>query len=288
MIDNEMLKQALDETADRHFSKYDIQPEEKPHRFSLVFKIREKSITKLSKKPEKNTHSYMPLKRLAVMIAVISVIAALGIAAGAGFIIIKGFNVYTQSSHNFGVTHTDTILEVDYSKYDIKTEIALDEYYCLAEDSGCKFVEYGLIDRYMNSADYDRGGRYLYFGQYTAGTGLFMDDISDVVFHEVEVNGNDGVLCTDVSKYKYRMLSTHDLHLTRAERTSVLFPIPPIPVTKTQLLSLSPIHLHRVSSSFSLPMKQAGAVIAVERINGLDLSASLSISARASTTDCIL
>ena len=135
MIDNELLKQALDETADRHFSKYDIQPEEKPHRFSLVFKIREKSITKLSKKPEKNTHSYMPLKRLAVMIAVISVIAALGIAAGAGFIIIKGFNVYTQSSHNFGVTHTDTILEVDYSKYDIKTEIALDEYYCLAEDS---------------------------------------------------------------------------------------------------------------------------------------------------------
>ena len=98
MIDNELLKQALDETADRHFSKYDIQPEEKPHRFSLVFKILEKSITKLSKKPEKNTHSYMPLKRLAVMIAVISVIAALGIAAGAGFIIIKGFNVYTQSS----------------------------------------------------------------------------------------------------------------------------------------------------------------------------------------------
>ena len=106
MIDNELLKQALDETADRHFSKYDIQPEEKPHRFSLVFKIREKSITKLSKKPEKNTHSYMPLKRLAVMIAVISVIAALGIAAGA---VDKRFQLCVHSVEINGSSQHDYI-----------------------------------------------------------------------------------------------------------------------------------------------------------------------------------
>lgn len=197
MIDNELLKQALDETADERFSKYDLQPEEKPHRFSLAFRIREKSITRLSKKPEKRKGNYMPLKRMTVMIAAISVLAALGIAAGATFLVIRGFNVTTQSSHHFGITHTDTVLEVDYSKYDIKSEIALDEFYCLSEDSGCEFVEHGLYDQGMNSIRYTHNGYYLSFGQYTADTGLFMEDISDVIFHEVEINGNDGVLCTE-------------------------------------------------------------------------------------------
>lgn len=197
MIDNELLKQALDETADDRFSKYELLPGEKPHRFSLFFKIREKSIIRLSKKPEKRTRRYMPLKRMAVIITVISVLEALGIAAGAGYAIIKGFNIYSQSSHYFGITHTDTILEVDYSKYDIKSEIAMDEFYCLPEESGCTFVERGMYDQQMNCIKYDRNGKRVSFGQYTSDTGLFMDDISDVVFHEVEVKGGDGVLCTE-------------------------------------------------------------------------------------------
>lgn len=195
MIDNKLLQQALDETADDRFSKYELLPGEKPHRFSLFFKIREKSIIRLSKKPEKRTRRYMPLKRMAVIITVISVLAALGIVAGAAFI--RGFNIYTQSSHSFGITHTDTILEVDYSKYDIKSEIAMDEFYCLPEESGCTFVERGMYDQLMNRIIYDRNGKYVSFGQYTSDTGLFMDDISDVVFHEVEVKGGDGVLCTE-------------------------------------------------------------------------------------------
>ncbi len=204
MTYNELLMQAFAETADEHFSQYDLTSEEKPHRFSLVYKIKKKSVLRLAKKYEKleNTvyikkRRHMPLKRMAVLITAISVLAALGIAAGAGYAVIRKFNIYTQSSHSFGITYNETVLDVDYSKYDIKSEIAMDEFYCLPEESGCTFVERGMYDQQMNCIEYDRNGKLVSFGQYVSGTGLFMDDISDVVFHDVVIKGGDGVLCTE-------------------------------------------------------------------------------------------
>lgn len=201
MTGDEALKMALIAYSEEYFSQYDVPADEKPHRFSLAYRIRKKSIIRLAKKhwerpascapckPSKiltAEKSYIPLKKLAVIISVIISAVFFAVAAGAIYFGARGFI--------FDVYNTHSNVSVDFSMYDIKDTI--EEVYRLPVESGYECVDEILHNMVVNS-QYKCGDTTVNFIQNTrlfAESYIMNTENSDV--YEVEINGSVGFVMT--------------------------------------------------------------------------------------------
>lgn len=191
MTSDEILREALIQTADEYFSRYEPTENEKPHRFSLAFYIRKISVERLAGKAEKTAprdlpqRRYMPLKRLALIMAVIFAAAFLTAAAWVAYISVRGFVFEVHT------THSD--VSVDFSMYTIKDTI--EEIYRLPPESGCEYVtETGNSTAFLQ--EYQMNGKQVLFLQrsrdYVNDSIGVNTEFADV--YEAKVNGNDGFI----------------------------------------------------------------------------------------------
>ncbi len=206
MTGDEALKMALIAYSEEYFSQYDVPADEKPHRFSLAYRIRKKSITRLAKKhwerpascapckPSKiltAERSYIPLKKLAVIISVIISAVFFTVAAGAIYFGARGFI--------FDVYNTHSNVSVDFSMYDIKDTI--EEVYRLPVESGYELFN-EVVDKSLVNSQYKCGNKTVNFVQYTK---LFAENIitntENSTVSEVEVNGGVGFILYHQGKY---------------------------------------------------------------------------------------
>lgn len=152
MTGNEVLRAALIQSAEEYFSRYETAETEKNHRFSLAFYIRKISVERLARKAEKipprdlPQRRYMPLKRLAVIIALIFAAVFLTAAAWVAYIAVRGFVFEVHT------THSD--VSVDFSMYAIKDTI--EETYRLPTESGCVFID-EITDSEAIISEYEYG-----------------------------------------------------------------------------------------------------------------------------------
>ena len=206
MTGDEALKMALIAYSEEYFSQYDVPADEKPHRFSLAYRIRKKSIMRLAKKhwerpascapckPSKiltAEKSYIPLKKLAVIISVIISAVFFAVAAGAIYFGARGFI--------FDVYNTHSNVSVDFSMYDIKDTI--EEVYRLPVESGYECVD-EISNEWVVSSRYKFGDRMINFIQYTKSfTENLMVNTENSTICEIEVNGGVGFILYHQSKY---------------------------------------------------------------------------------------
>ena len=206
MTGDEALKMALIAYSEEYFSQYDVPADEKPHRFSLAYRIRKKSITRLAKKhwerpascaPYKPSkilaaeRSYIPLKKLAVIISVIISAVFFTVAAGAIYFGARGFI--------FDVYNTHSNVSVDFSMYDIKDTI--EEVYRLPVESGYECVD-EILDKWVVSSRYKLGDKTVNFVQYTKSFAEnLMVNTENSTVSEIKVNGEVGFILYHQNKY---------------------------------------------------------------------------------------
>ncbi len=206
MTGDEALKMALIAYSEEYFSQYDVPADEKPHRFSLAYRIRKKSITRLAKKhwerpascaPYKPSkilaaeRSYIPLKKLAVIISVIISAVFFAVAAGAIYFGARGFI--------FDVYNTHSNVSVDFSMYDIKDTI--EEVYRLPVESGYECVD-EILDKWVVSSRYKLGDKTVNFVQYTKSFAEnLMVNTENSTVSEIKVNGEVGFILYHQNKY---------------------------------------------------------------------------------------
>ncbi len=205
MTGDEALKMALIAHYEEYYSQYDVPADEKPHRFSLAYRIRKNSIIRLAKKrwerpapcvPCKPSgilvaeRHYIPLKKLAAMIAVIISAVFFTVAASAIYFGARGFI--------FDVYNTHSDVSVDFSMYDIKDTI--EEVYRLPFESGYKLVNEAANKSIVNS-HYECGNKTVDLIQYTK---LFAENMmantENSTVCEIEVNGDVGFMLYHQSK----------------------------------------------------------------------------------------
>ncbi len=206
MTGDEALKMALIAHYEEYYSQYDVTADDKPHRFSLAYRIRKNSIIRLAKKrwerpapcvPCKPSGTlaaerrYIPLKKLAAMIAVI--ISAVFFAAAASAIYF-GARGFIFDVHN---THSD--VSVDFSMYDIKDTI--EEVYRLPVESGYECV-HEISDEDVVISRYECGDKSVNFLQYTKLLAEnMMANTENSTISEIEVNGGVGFILYHQNKY---------------------------------------------------------------------------------------
>ncbi len=204
MTGDEALKMALIAYSEEYFSQYDVPADEKPHRFSLAYRIRKKSITRLAKKhwerpascaPYKPSkiltaeRSYIPLKKLAVIISVIMSAVFFAVAAGAIYFGARGFI--------FDVYNTHSNVSVDFSMYDIKDTI--EEVYRLPVESGYELVN-EAADKSVVNSQYKCGNKTVNFIQYTKSFAEnLMVNTENSTVSEIKVNGEVGFILAYMS-----------------------------------------------------------------------------------------
>ena len=192
MTSDQILRAALIQTADEYFSRYEPNENEKQHRFSLAFYIRKISVERLAEKAEKTAprdlpqRRYMPLRRLALIMAVILAAVFLTAAAWVAYISVRGF---VFEAHT---THSD--VSVDLSLYEIKEEIT--EFYWLPPESGCEYVS-EIGDNEVKMIEYIYAGKPLDFAQYSGNLteNDAMVNTENAEVFEVNVNGDWGFIC---------------------------------------------------------------------------------------------
>ena len=160
MISNELLRDALMLSLEETIAFHKQASEENPHRFSLAYKIRKRSIIRLeerleTEKPHTERH-YMPLKRLALLIAIFAAAVVLSVGAYAAYLIINGFvfNAHEEYSD----------VGLDISEYLLKDTIT--ELYWLPPESGCECVD-EIINNKIAVYNYEWNGNEIVFTQYT-------------------------------------------------------------------------------------------------------------------------
>lgn len=190
MTSDEILKAAFEQTMDEHFSQYDLEENEKPHRFSIAFYIRKISVVRLAKKAEKTGNpislpqrKYIPLRRLAVIIALIGVIAVLTAAMWFTDIFVPGFvfDVYGD--------HSD--VSVDFSMYKIKDTI--EEVYWLPPESGCEFIDEESASDVVLTG-YNFKDTQISLGQFAGSEPIGLNTENAEVY-EINVGENPGFIC---------------------------------------------------------------------------------------------
>ena len=205
MTGDEALKMALIAYSEEYFSQYDVPADEKPHRFSLAYRIRKNSIIRLAKKrwerpapcvPCKPSGTlaaerrYIPLKKLAAMIAVIISAVFFAAAASAIYFGARGFI--------FDVYNTHSNVSVDFSMYDIKDTI--EEVYRLPVESGYELVNEAAYKSVVNS-QYKCGNKTVNLIQYTKLLAEnIMSNTENSTVCEIEVNGEVGFILYHQSK----------------------------------------------------------------------------------------
>lgn len=229
MIDDELLKAALAEALSEDFDRYDIQDDETPHRFSLAYRIRKRSVFKLAKRCEKKEplteRRHMPLRRLALIMAIVAVIVVLSIGAYAAYVLfINGFvfDVYKDHSE----------LTFNPSMYEIKDTIT--EYYFLPPESGCVYVD-EMLDDITTIYEYRLNGRLLLLvqdaGVYSGGN--YIVNTENAELYEASVNGNDGFI---VIKHRENEDDGTSIYWVMDE---YLFEISTVALSKDELIQLA-------------------------------------------------
>ena len=190
MINDELLRVALAEALSEDFERYSIQNGEKPHRFSLAYKLRKRSVFRFAKRSEEQEphteRKYMPLRRLALVMAVIAAAVVLSLGVYAAYVMfINGFvfDVYRDHSE----------VTFDPSTYEIKDTIT--EYYLLPPESGCEYVN-EMLDDIMAVVEYQLNGRMLLLIQSSDvhSGGNYVVNTENAELYEASVNGNDGFI----------------------------------------------------------------------------------------------
>ena len=189
MVSDELIISALVESLEERLTQYKIWGEENPRRFSLAYKIRKKSIIRLANRYENQgrqaDRKYMPLRRLAMLIAIIIAAVVLSVGIFAAYTIINNFVFDVHDDHS------DVTL--DPSAYELKDAIA--ELYWLPPESGCEYID-DMNDGEVAFYDYSLNNNAVKLAQYTrffAEQALVINTEHSDVFG-VKINGNDGFM----------------------------------------------------------------------------------------------
>ncbi|MCH5200186.1 MAG: DUF4367 domain-containing protein [Oscillospiraceae bacterium] len=192
MSSDELLRTALIASFEERMSLCKREIEENPHRFSLAYKIRKRSIIRLArryeetKEPSAERH-FMPLRKLALIMAIIAAAVILSVGAYAAYLIINGF-VFDRHGEYSDVT-------LDISEYQLKDSI--NELYWLPPESGCECVV-EMIDDTSAVYNYEWNGNEIVFTQYTkfAAEHYLKLNTENANIYGVNVNGNNGFITT--------------------------------------------------------------------------------------------
>ena len=186
MISDELLRAALIASFEERMALCEREIKENPHRFSLAYKIRKRSIIRLArryeetKEPPAERH-FMPLRRLALIIAIIAAAVILSVGAYAAYLIINGFV--------FDVHETYSNITIDFSEYDIKNTIT--EVYGLSNESGAESI-YRIVEDKMVTSKYKFKGKNFVFTQYS----------KDIAYHDLYINTETSYINgTGLNKY---------------------------------------------------------------------------------------
>lgn len=192
MISDELLRAALIASFEERMALCEREIEENPHRFSLAYKIRKRSIIRLArryeetKEPSAERH-FMPLRRLALIIAIIAAAVILSVGAYAAYLIINGF-VFDRHE-----TYSEVTLDI--SEYDFKDSIA--EIYGFTPESGIECVSKIVEDKIVISK-YQLDGKSIFLTQYTKyqieNGFLTNTEASDIYWTKVNENGGFTVI----------------------------------------------------------------------------------------------
>lgn len=192
MSSDELLRTALIASFEERMSLCKRESEENPHRFSLAYKIRKRSIIRLArryeetKEPSAERH-FMPLRKLALIMAIIAAAVILSVGAYAAYLIINGF-VFDRHEE-----YSDVGLDI--SEYQLKDTIT--ELYWLPPESGCECVV-EMIDDASAVYNYEWNGNEIVFTQYTkfAAEHTFGINTECADVYGVKIGGNVGFITT--------------------------------------------------------------------------------------------
>ena len=188
MISDELLRTALMASFEERMALCEREIKENPHHFSLAYKIRKRSIIRLArryeetKEPTAERH-FMPLRRLALIIAIIAAAVILSVGAYAAYLIINGFV--------FDMHETYSNVTIDFSEYELKDSIT--EIYKLSSESGVEYVN-SIVDDEIILSEYQLNGKSILLTQYTkyyVKIGL-VANTEDSSIYKVNINANDG------------------------------------------------------------------------------------------------
>ena len=196
MISDEVLRTALIASFDERMALCEREIEENPHRFSLAYKIRKRSIIRLArryeetKEPSAERH-FMPLRRLALIIAIIAAAVILSVGAYAAYLIINGF-VFDRHE-----TYSNVIF--NFSEYALKDTIT--EIYKFSPESGVEYISKTVEDEIVTSK-YQLNGKSILLTQYSKNfaENIFKANTEDSTTYGIKINENDGfavVRCKD-------------------------------------------------------------------------------------------
>ena len=196
MISDELLKDALMLSLEETVAFHKRACEDNPHRFSIAYKIRRRSIIRLAEhyetrklhhgteKPHTERH-FIPLKRLALFIAIIAAAVVLSVGAYAAYLIINGFV--------FDVHEEYSRVTLDTSEYELKNTIT--ELYWLPPESGCESI-IEIHDDETAMTIYYQNENTIVLGQYTkfAVEHFVMLNTEDANVYSVKINENNGFI----------------------------------------------------------------------------------------------
>ena len=194
MISDELLRGALVLSLEETIAFHKRASEENPHRFSLAYKIRKRSIIRLAEryeteKPHTERH-FMPLRRLALFMAIITAAVVLSVGAYAAYLIINGFA--------FDVHEEYSDVTLNISEYELKDTIT--ELYLLPPESGCKCIHETHDDEIVMS-HYQWNENTITLVQYTKyAADLIRVNTENANVYGVNVNGNDGFMVIHYSE----------------------------------------------------------------------------------------
>ena len=187
MFSDELLREALTLSLEGTIAFHKRESEENPHRFSLAYKIREKSIIRLAERYETEKppteRRFIPLKRLALFMAIIAAAVVLSVGAYAAYLIINGFV--------FDVHEEYARVTLDISNYELKDTIS--ELYWLPPESGWECVS-EMFESEIVMSDYKYDDNTISLIQYTKinAEQFVKFNTEEANIYGVKINGNDG------------------------------------------------------------------------------------------------
>ena len=196
MTGNELLREALMLSLEETIAFHKHASKENPHRFSLAYKIRRRSIIRLAErreadkkhreteKPRTERH-FMPLKRLELFMAIIAAAVIFSVGAYAVYLVINGFS--------FDVHEEYSRVTLDIAKNELKDTIS--ELYWIPPESGWEKIS-EMSNSNLAMSHYQQNGHIILLIQYTkfAAEHFLKFNTEDTNIYGVKINGNDGFI----------------------------------------------------------------------------------------------
>lgn len=190
MVNDELLRTALIASFEERMALCRMEIKEDPHRFSLAYKIRKRSVIRFAEHCKKakeppSERTFMPLRRLALIMAIIAAAVVLSVGAYAAYLIINGF-VFDMHEEYSDVT-------LDISEYELKDTIT--EFYWIPPESGWESTSEIHGDT-LAISKYYQGENIITLGQYTklAAEQFLKFNTEDANVYGLIINGNDGFI----------------------------------------------------------------------------------------------